>query len=806
MAKRASLNNEGSARKYDSGSISVLSGLDGIRGNPTMYIGSTDEHGVFLILRELMDNAVDEFLAQRAKRLRVFLPQDKDTGYWVHDDGTGVPQGTKTLTVNLNGKDVASKMPTMHAIFGTMHASGKHSDAYSHSIGTHGIGAKGTNALSVTFRVWTRYQGAWYHIEFSKGKLVSDGVVKQKPPKGPAGAIDGGTLIYFEPDFKLFSKKTFPFSMATSWAEITAYMNPRFRIEITDAKGKLHEFYSKNGAKDYLAMRLTELKATTIAPALFESQGRDHDVIVAFTDYETSDLRGFTNGLYNPEGGTHVNSVQDALFKTVKEYAKKKQTFTAYDFREGLVGVVNAKLSGAKFSSQAKVKLVDERMGQEFADALEKLAKKFWDSNKSLAAKVCERASKLNELKNSFKASKTAMKAITSAAKRMPAKYAPARKGTRPEDRELFIVEGESASGPAKIAKYDHQAVLPMKGKPLNVIRDSISKALESPETANILAAIGFDPKADDPYSRITLKRIILLADPDTDGPFVAGTQISVKFEGEAEPQLVDIANLANTSLNFSVPTWTGSAIEWRPATAKQITVTNQIVAMEIEGTKYRVDPEHKWAVTNVKPWEMSEGTVTHDAKRGIYWKRAKDLTSGDRVFKPLTPGAARKARDYGIISKCKTQELKEPAAVYCLTVPGFGNFVTPAGYVSSNCHINVLLLALFFKLLPKLFDMGKIYVAAAPEFYAKYKGQIITGDRLSAVQDKFKVMGIPASTTIHHIKGWGEINPDEMRLFATNAKTRNLIKIKPITEDGGESFLKLMGDDVAYRKELLGI
>lgn len=792
---------------YDSSSIRVLSGLEGIRANPAMYLGSSDEQGLFLILRELMDNVVDEFLAKRATKLRVFLPQEKGAGYWVHDDGTGVPQGTKSMTVHVNGKDVISKMPTMQAIFGTMHASGKHSEAYTNSIGVHGIGAKGTNATSNLFQVWTFYEGSWYHIEFRKGKLSSQGVIKQKPPVGPAGKLDCGTLIYFEPDFTIFSKKTFPGSLLHDWAEITAYMNPRFKIEVTSTKGESKTYYSKNGPKDYLAARLATLKATSISNTVFESQDADHDVVVAFTDYGASDLRGFTNGLYNGEGGTHVSSVQTALFKTVKEYAKKKQEFNAHDFREGLVGVVNAKLSGAKFSSQAKVKLVDERMGDEFEARLTKIATKFWASNKTLAAKICERSAKLNELKNSFKLSKQAAQALNKVKKNgLPAKYAAFDSRTKVQDRELFLVEGDSAGGSLKEARLPYQAVLPLRGKVMNALKDTKGKTLESEEIINILAAIGYDTKSSDPYAKLTVGKIICLADPDPDGPFVGETPMHVQVstpDGWEERTDLPISALVNTE--FKVRAWNGREVVWMAATAMQVKHTAQLVSMEIEGVKYKVDPDHKWAVMNVKAWEEGEGTVIRDASTGLYWKRARDLTSGDRIFKPLAKDAHRKAQPFAIISKCKTQELKEAVPVYCLNVPGAGNFVLPAGHVSSNCHINSLLLALFYKYLPKLFEMGMVYVSAAPEFYAINKNQLIVGETLSEVQKKLKKIGAP-NALVQHIKGYGEVGPGMMRIIAVNPETRKLIKIQKLSDQDLDEFAKVMNEDVEFRRKMLGL
>lgn len=797
------------ALTYDSSSIQVLSGLDGIRGNPTMYVGSTDEHGLFLILRELMDNAVDEFLAKRANELRASLPtlkqlKDGSGGFWVHDNGQGVPQGTKTMVVHVNGKDVNSKMPTMQAIFGTMHASGKHSSAYANSIGTHGIGAKGTNALSAVFKVWTLFQGSWYHIEFKKGKLVSDGVVKARPPKCPFGKIESGTLIYFEPDSTMFSKKNFPTSMAENWAQMTAYMNPRFRITI-DHDGKSTVFYSKNGPKDYLADRLQKLKATQVSSAMFESQEADHDVVVAFTDYDASDLRGFTNGLYNEEGGTHVGSVQDALFKTVKEYAKKKQEFTAYDFREGLVGVVNAKLSGAKFSSQAKVKLVDERMGEEFGQRMVKLATKFWASNKALAARICERSAKLNELKNSFKLSKQAATALNRVRKNgLPAKYAAFDSRTKVHDRELFLVEGDSAAGSLKEARLPFQAVLPLRGKVMNALKDAKGKTLESEEIINILAAIGYDAKASDPYAKLTVGKIICLADPDPDGPFIAGTQISVRYGADQEPVLVPIDELAASDRPFQVKSWNGHAIVWADASAGLVKTTSVIATVEVDGEKYRCDLNHKWAIRNYKPWEVTEGKVTVD-KHGVAWKKTSLLTSGDWIYRPVPPGAHRKTKDYGIISKRKVLDLKEPVAVYCLTVPSYGNFLTPAGHVSANCHINSLLLTLFYKYLPDLFKMGLVYVLAAPEFYSIYKNFLVIGDTLSEVQEKLKDRGAP-NNPVHHLKGHGEASSALMRVYAVNPETRKLIKINPISDQDREDFVRVMNEDVEHRKRMLNL
>lgn len=790
-------------RKYNSDSIRMLSGLNQVREHPTMYIGDVQEHGLFLILRELLDNVVDEFGAGRATFAKAHVDQ---TGYWVLDDGTGVPQGVKETVVQVNGEDVKSKLPTMQAIFGNLHTSGKHSDAYETARGVHGVGAKGTNALSTQFRVWTFFEGKWHYIEFAQGKLVSDGVVSKKPPTDtPFGKITGGTLIHYVPDTKIFSAKTFPAQMLHEWAELTAYLNPKFKIQ-TNYKGESKEYYSKVGPREYLEKRIEELKAESLSERLvFEATSPMVDIAVAFTNYDGQDLRGATNGLTNSQGGTHVNSVQAGLFRAVKEHAKKKHVFTALDFREGLVGIVNAKLSGAKFSSQAKVQLTDERMGSEFEEWVYKQAKAFFTKNPGLAAKICERSSAINELKSKFRASKNALREIAKASKQMPAKFAKATEG-RPEDRELFLVEGDSAGGTAKSARFPWQAILPLKGKILNAAKATDAKALESESVAHILAAMGFDARASDPFAKLSTGKIICLADPDPDGPFVAGTIVTVQLDGEDILRQVKIEDLVTSGVKFKVPSWTGNSVKLMPATALQVKHTDEIVSMEIGGSKYKVDPDHKWAITNFKQWEVSEGKVILDEAHGIAWKRARDITSGDHIF---TPGAAAKkgATPYTLVSKSKFQRLKEAVPVFCLSVKGMGNFVTPAGHVSSNCHINTLLLTLFYKFMPDLFERGMVYVVDAPEFYSMYKGDMYTGDTLSEVRKKLDAAGAPAKTHIKHIKGWGEINPAQLNQLAMNPETRRLIRVNPPgTSEAHDNFNRLMNEDVEFRKNLLGV
>jgi DNA gyrase/topoisomerase IV subunit B len=636
--------------KYTAQNIKSLVFPESVRRNASQYIGGTDSYGLWMIIKELLDNGLDEALAGRNDKISLYL--DKDKSYWVQDAGHGVPQGVTKTKIHVNGKDVINKMPTMHAVFGALNTSGKYDTAaYEVSIGTHGIGSKGTNATCEYFTVWTYFEGQWYTIGFKKGVLTTP-VSKCKAPKGPDGKIlVKGTLIHCKPDKEIFSSDKFPVPMAVEWAEMMAYFNPGVEISLKTLKGQ-KTFKSKNGVKEYIDLRLKKLNANA-EKILFEyraSHGDPNaaDVVVAFSDYGDCDLRGFTNGSFNSKGGKHVDSVTGALYEGLKPFIKTRKVegkqvpvFREGDLKEGLVGIVNAKLHKAKFNSQDKVSLSDERMGKVFEDKLIKATTKFFKENKALAQRLCEKATKINELKSKFTMSKAMVSALNKLKREgLPANYASYDSRTKVEDRELFIVEGDSAAGGIRKTKQPWQSLLPLTGKILNVIRPSKEdKGLASKAILNVLGAIGFDPKAPDPLKKLNVGRIICLGDPDPDG-----------------------------------------------------------------------------------------------------------------------------------------------------------------------YHINSLLLGLIYKMIPELFNQGKVFIADIPEFYTVYKDQLVTGDTLSEVQKRLKDIKAPSTHPVSHIKGWGEVNSDLIELLAVDPRSRRLIKIKPLEKEDHRGFVSLMNEDVQYRKDLFGL
>ena len=531
--------------KYTSDSIETLRFPDTIRRNPAMYIGGTDSYGLFVILRELLDNAADEYLAGRNKAVAAVI---NDEGYWVQDGGSGIPQGVKKFEIQVNGKPVINKMPTMQAVFGELHTSGKfQSEAYKVSIGSHGVGVKGTNATSDLFEAWTCYKDNWFFIQFKKGVLTKP-VAPCKPPKSPLTGkpMTKGTLVHFKPDNSIFTVKSFPPAMLVEWAEVMSYLSPGFQI-VLKIKDKTKSFLSKQGPKDYIADRLKKLNAEA-EQDIFEFNNELATVVVAFSNVDGFEVKGFTNGLTNSQGGKHVDSVASGLYKAIQPYTAAKQVFTTHDFRDGLIGIVNAKLHKAQFSSQDKAKLSDPRMGKEFEDVIAHAAEEFFKKNKSLAKRICERAAKINELKNKFKSSKAVATALNKVKKQgLPPNYAPAHKSVPVKERELFIVEGDSAAGGFRKVRKKNQALLPLSGKILNVLKAKGDKALISKAIVNILGAMGFDPKAEDPLSKLQIGKVVCLADPDPDGAHINClllTLFSTYLPGMFERGMIFVADM----------------------------------------------------------------------------------------------------------------------------------------------------------------------------------------------------------------------------------------------------------------------
>lgn len=470
--------------KYTSKQIKVLRGLEGIRKKPTLYIGSTDEHGLWTLVREVLDNAVDEYLAGRNNSI---LIRKKGNTFWIADSGSGIPVEPPP----------GEKESALRLVTGFLHAGAKFDgSAYSKgSTGTHGIGIKAVNALSDQFEIWTK-RDAWYSIKYRKGKLVSP-VTKENPPF----PHKKGTIVKIVPDPDIFQCQFNP-SFLIEWCELVTLLC-KIKIDLY-LDGKHYSWYRPDGIKEYLTKR----NVKPIGQPLIYSC-KQFDLAFQFIEENEALFDGYTNALRNT--GTHVQTFFSALWKSLNS-----KDFTVSDLREGIIGFINVHLVNPQFTSQTKEKLVDERV-KSIEPELIKIFSDYFAKNKRVADFVRQRATKLCQLRKALQQDK---KAISTYKKRLlPGKFA-AASNCKPELRECYIVEGDSAGGTSKRARdKSYQEVLPLKGKLLNVYKYSkMNKILKSEEVANILSVINYDPSRENPLEKLRVGKIILLSDPDPDG------------------------------------------------------------------------------------------------------------------------------------------------------------------------------------------------------------------------------------------------------------------------------------------------
>ncbi len=490
--------------------------LDKIRARPTLYIGPTDSDGIFTLIRECMDNAVDEARAGRNNKVSLEL-DDLRGPFIVRDAGIGIPVG----------KHKEMKISTFEHVLSNLQSSGKiKGNAYKSAIGTHGVGLKGVTALSTSLLAYTHRDGDWYKVAFKDSKLVTP-VAKSKGPKGQKV----GTYFEFIPDPKIFKNSKLDIQRVKDWAEMTSYLNAGLEIELI-YKGKRKVWKTKNGIKEYLTKRLQTLGVDEVDVGPIFNTSDNLELILTWGDVEDSQVEFFTNTVRNVEEGVHATAMYKALSDSLKPFSSPKETWTAKDLQDGLIGLLNYKIDAPQFDSQTKEKLVDDRVYDACYKECLDIFSSFWKKNKKAATDIIKRAVLLRKKTADFLKSKKLIKNVKNAKAKLSAKLADIQGNIDPAKTELFIVEGDSAGGSAKQARdRTFQAVFPSKGKPLNVMEAPIEQIMNNVEIASILAGIGVELDDKKALGSIRYGKIILLADPDVDGLHITTLFLTVLWK-----------------------------------------------------------------------------------------------------------------------------------------------------------------------------------------------------------------------------------------------------------------------------------
>ena len=520
--------------QYSANSIQVLEGLEAVRKRPSMYIGDIGERGLHHLVYEVVDNSIDEALAGYCTRIDVTI--NKDNSITVKDNGRGIPTG-------MHEKEHRS---ALEVVLTVLHAGGKFSkDSYKVSGGLHGVGVSCVNALSDYLRAEIHREGKIFVQEYSKGKPTT-------PVKVVGESNDSGTTITFHPDAEIFTVTTlYKYKTLANRLRELAFLNKGIRLTLTDLRepvedgGKemmdaIHpgteEFYSEDGLKQYVEYinSISRNEPICSVICLETSKIIPIEVALQYNTGFTEEVRSYVNNINTIEGGTHLTGFRRGLTKTLKAYADKnnflsklKFDLAAEDFREGLTAVISVKVAEPQFEGQTKTKLgngeVDPAVSQAVSSALEAFLEENPKEAKAIVDKVILAATARHEAR---KARELVQRKSVMSGAGMPGKLADCSERD-PEKCELFLVEGDSAGGTAKQGRdRKTQAILPLRGKILNVEKALTHRVFESEEIRNIYTALGVtvgteeDSKALN-LSKLRYHKVIIMTDADVDGSHI---------------------------------------------------------------------------------------------------------------------------------------------------------------------------------------------------------------------------------------------------------------------------------------------
>lgn len=508
---------------YDADSISILEGLEAVRKRPGMYIGSVSTKGLNHLIYEIVDNAVDEHLAGYCDKIQVIL--EKDGSATVIDNGRGVPVG-------MHQKGVSAA----RIVYTTLHAGGKFDDtAYKTSGGLHGVGSSVVNALSAYMDVKISREGAVHHDRYERGIPVielEDGLL---PVTGKTKKT--GTEVNFLPDDTIFEKTRFKGEEVKSRLHETAYLNPNLTIVFEDRRGEKTEhieYHEEDGILGFIR-DLNQKKEAIHEPIYFkgESDGIEVEVVFQYVNEFHENVLGFCNNIYNAEGGTHLTGFKTTFTTVMNQYAReigvlkeKDSNFTGADIRNGMTAIVSIKHPDPRFEGQTKTKLDNPDASKATGKVTGEEIVRYFDRNLETLKKVIGCAEKAAKIR------KTEEKAKTNLLTKQKYSFDSNGKLANCESRdaskcEIFIVEGDSAGGSAKTARdRSYQAILPIRGKILNVEKASIDKVLANAEIKTMINAFGCGFSEgygnDFDITKLRYDKIIIMADADVDGAHIS--------------------------------------------------------------------------------------------------------------------------------------------------------------------------------------------------------------------------------------------------------------------------------------------
>lgn len=782
---------------YDAKNIRVLEGLEAVRKRPAMYIGNTGPEGLHHLVFEIVDNSIDEALAGYCTKVEVILLMDNSVQ--VRDDGRGIP-------VDIHSEQ---KVPAVQVVMTKLHAGGKFDrKSYKVSGGLHGVGLSVVNALSEYVELEIKRDGKVFHQRYERGTPVTGLEVVGKTRKT-------GTLVTFRPDPLIFGDISFSFDILAQRLRELAFLNKGLRTSLSDERtSKQQEYFYKGGIASFVEYLNRNKVCFHRKPIYFSGQKSDVQIEVAFqyNDGYSENLFSFVNNINTHEGGTHLSGFKTSLTRTINSYADKmglsknlKVSLSGDDVREGLVGVVSVKVPEPQFEGQTKTKLGNSEVKGYVESFVNENLSTYWEENPSVAKQIVQKVISSARARDAARKARELTRrkgALDSAS--LPGKLADCQTKD-PMQAELYLVEGDSAGGSAKQGREKRtQAILPLKGKILNVEKARLDKMLSNEEIKTIISALGTGiGESDFRIEKLRYHKIIIMTDADVDGSHIR--TLILTFFYRQMPCIIERGHLfiAQPPLyrvkKGKTVTYFSDDAELNDFLISEAVQNYEVVALS-SGKRFRRD-RLRYILKQIsrfnelmelfKRRQLPEDLIMVLLRFPVYPK--KDLFRNRLDLESL----AENMRKNITLASFPKVTYDEEHGTYQISL-----------LIVRNGDSIPLNISWEFINRPKYRSLFNLYqeikeLEDPPFKIIGDKKEILVENRNDLLKDVLKAQ--QGAYSIQRYKGLGEMNPDQLWETTMNPEKRRLLQVN--VEDAVEAdeiFTVLMGDSVDQRKRFI--
>ncbi len=782
---------------YGAENIKILEGLEAVRKRPAMYIGNTGTEGLHHLAFEIVDNSIDEALAGFCKRIDVTLLMDNSVQ--VKDDGRGIP-------VELHPEE---KVPAAQVVMTKLHAGGKFDrKSYKVSGGLHGVGLSVVNALSEYVELEIKRDGRVFHQRYERGNPVTELEVVGKTKKT-------GTMVVFRPDPEIFGDITFSFDVLAQRLRELAFLNKGLKITLSDEKtGRQQEYYYKGGIASFVEYLNRNKNCLHKKPIYFSGERNGVQIEVAFqyNDGYTENLFSFANNINTHEGGTHLSGFKTSLTRTINSYAERmgltknlKVSLTGDDVREGLAGVVSVKVPEPQFEGQTKTKLGNSEVKGYVESFVNENLSTYWEENPSVAKQIIQKVISSARARDAARKARDLTRrkgALDSSS--LPGKLADCQ--TRdPMQAELYLVEGDSAGGSAKQGREKRtQAILPLKGKILNVEKARLDKMLSNEEIKTIISALGTGiGESDFKIEKLRYNKIIIMTDADVDGSHIR--TLILTFFYRQMPEIIERGHLyiAQPPLyrvkRGKMVAYFSDDVELNDFLIAEAVKNYEVVAVS-SGKRFRKD-RLRYILK-----QISRFNEIMDLFRR---RQLPDELINTLLRFPVPPKKDFFRKKEVVESLAKAINERLPLATFPEVSydEEHGMYELPLSLVK-NGDTMPLSISWEFINRPKYRNLFSLYqeikeLEDPPFKVIGEKREFLVEDRNELLAEILKAQ--QGMYSIQRYKGLGEMNPDQLWETTMNPEKRKLLQVK--IEDAVEAdeiFTILMGDSVDQRRRFI--